>query len=144
MKKSFIALLVVGFQGAFSQQADIKRTVETFFEGIYARDTVKLKAVTAKELVMHSIHDKPSGSSLTVETRDAFLRSVVSVPKSVSYEEKLLSWNFQIDGNMAEVWTPYEFYINGAVVHTGVNSFQLFYDKGNWKIIYCADTRKRF
>ncbi|RZJ31583.1 MAG: nuclear transport factor 2 family protein [Flavobacterium sp.] len=143
MKKIVSALALICFQGAFSQQADIRQTIETFFEAFHARDTTKLKAVTANELVMHSINEKPTGSSLSVETRSEFLKSIASIPQSVRYEERLLSWNFQIDGNMAQVWTPYEFYVNGNIVHTGVDSFQLFYDKGNWKIIYIADTRKR-
>lgn len=138
-----LVLVFLGFQSVFSQQSDIKRTIDTFFEGRHTRDTLKLKAVTVKELVLHNINEKPSGSSLTVESREAFLRSVMAIPQSVNYEEKLLSWSFQIDGNLAQVWAPYEFYINGGLSHTGVYSFQLFYDKGNWKIIYCADTRKR-
>lgn len=143
MKKIILVLILAGFQTAFSQQTDIKRTIDTFFEGMHTSDTVKIKAVTVKEFIMHDINEKPSGSSLSVRNRDALLRAIMAVPESVTYEEKLLSWNFQIDGNLAQVWTPYEFYINGGLVHTGVNSFQLFYDKGNWKIMYCADTRKR-
>ena len=106
MKKAMLVLVFLGFQSVFSQQADIKRTIETFFEGVYARDTLKVKAVTAKELVMHNINEKPSGSTISVETRAAYLKSVMIVPKSVNYEEKILSWNFQIDGNLAQVWTP--------------------------------------
>lgn len=32
---------------------------------------------------------------------------------------------------------------NGNFSHCGVNSFQLFHDNGQWKIIYLIDTRQR-
>jgi len=59
------------------------------------------------------------------------------------WDERLLDYNIQVDGNMANVWTPYEFWFNGTFSHCGVNSFQLFNDNGNWKIIYLMDTRRK-
>ncbi len=44
---------------------------------------------------------------------------------------------------MANVWAPYEFYLNNDFSHCGVNSFQLFFDGIQWKIIYLIDTRRK-
>lgn len=143
MRKLLIALPLLLCQLSFSQEADVKQAVEKFFKAFHDRDTVAIRAVLADELVLHTITEKASGISLSVETREAFLKSLASIPKSIKYEEKLLLWNIQVDGKLAHVWTPYEFYINGNVVHTGVNSFQLYWKNGIWKIIYCADTRNR-
>ena len=51
--------------------------------------------------------------------------------------------DIKIDGNLASVWTPYEFYLDNNFSHCGVNSFQLFNNNGNWEIIYIVDTRKK-
>jgi hypothetical protein len=143
MRKFLLLLPLFVCQFGLSQESDVKAAVETFFSAFHERDTVAMKAVLANELVLHTVTEKASGINLQVETREAFLKAIASTPKSIKYEEKLLSWNIQIDGKLAHVWTPYEFYINGNVVHTGVNSFQLYWKNGSWKIIYCADTRNR-
>ena len=143
MRKCFFLLALPVLQPAFCQESDVKQAVESFFTAFHERDTVAMKAVLDNELVLHTVTEKASGISLSVETREAFLKSIASTPKSIKYEEKLLSWNIQVDGKLAHVWTPYEFYINGNIVHTGVNSFQLYWKNGVWKIIYCADTRNR-
>ena len=44
---------------------------------------------------------------------------------------------------MASVWTPYEFYFNGTFSHCGANSFQLFKEDNQWKIIFLVDIRRR-
>lgn len=143
MRKVIVMVALFYLQTGFAQESDVKQTIDTFFTAFHQRDTIAMKTVLADELVLHTVTEKASGINLTVETRDGFLKSIASTPKSIKYEEKLLSWNIQIDGKLAHVWTPYEFYLNGTVVHTGVNSFQLYWKNGQWKIIYCADTRNR-
>ena len=143
MRKVIVMIALFFFQTGIAQEYDVKQAVETFFTAFHERDTTAMKAVLADELILHTVTEKASGINLSVETRDGFLKSIASTPKSIKYEEKLLSWNIQIDGKLAHVWTPYEFYLNGTVVHTGVNSFQLYWKNGLWKIIYCADTRNR-
>ncbi len=143
MKKLVLLLLLFAAECMFSQEMAIRKTIETFFAAFHEQDTVKLKSILADEIVLHTITEKASGVTLSVETRNELLQSVASIPKSIKYEERLLSWDIKIDGKLAHVWTPYEFYINGNLVHSGVDSFQLFWDNGIWKIIYCADTRNR-
>ena len=48
-----------------------------------------------------------------------------------------------IEKSLASVWTPYKFYLNGKVSHTGTNSFQLVKTAEGWKIQYIIDTRRR-
>ena len=72
-----------------------------------------------------------------------FVKSIGSIPKDKTFEEKLLGFNIQVDGAMANAWTPYEFWFDGNFSHCGVNSFQLMKVKEDWKIIYLVDTRRR-
>ncbi|MFT3796746.1 nuclear transport factor 2 family protein [Flavobacterium sp.] len=143
MKKAILILFVLISHGILAQEAEVKKAIETFFEGFHQRDTVKMQSVFAKEMVLHSVGEKKEGAKLSVESVSQFSKSIASIPKDMSFEEKLLSWKIQIDGSLAHVWTPYEFYINGKLSHSGVNSFQLFKDKAGWKITYCIDTRRR-
>ena len=39
-----------------------------------------------------------------------------------------------VRGSFAQVWTPYVLHNNGAVVHCGINAFQMAKLEGGWKI----------
>mgnify|MGYP001950845491 CR=1 FL=1 len=118
----------------------IKNVINTFFEGMHASDTLKIKEVTGDNVILQTI----GKSGLKLDDFGKFLRNIASInPETTKIEEKILSFNIKIDGKMANAWTPYEFYVNAKFSHCGVNSFQLFHDNGTWKIIYLIDTRRR-
>ena len=83
------------------------------------------------------------GNKFSNESSKEFYISIATIPKDVVVEEKILSYNIQVDGTMAHVWTPYEFYMNGKLSHYGVNAFTLFKENEKWKIIYVIDTRRK-
>lgn len=142
MKKILIFLLFISFNG-FAQEANVRQAVAVFFEGFHARDTIKMKTAMTNEMVLQSVSESASGNKLETERVSEFLKSIATIPLSVKFEEKILSYEIKIDGAMAHVWAPYEFYVNGQLSHRGVNSFQLFNDGSIWKITYIIDTRRK-
>jgi hypothetical protein len=127
-----------------AQQQDVQKTIESFFEAFHQKDTIKLKLVCSDKLILQSISESVTkGNKLSEENIKEFYKSIASIPSSLKFEEKILNYNIQIDGSMAHVWTPYEFYLNDKLSHSGVNSFTLFKEKDSWKIIYLIDTRRK-
>lgn len=141
----YVCLLVVMLisQLGSAQEADVKKAIETFFDGFHKRDTIIMKSVFADGIVLHSVAEKKDGAVFSQESAAELCKSIAAIPKDFKFEEKLLSYNIQIDGSMAHVWTPYDFFTGGKLSHSGVNSFQLFKDKKGWKITYCIDTRRK-
>ena len=58
-------------------------------------------------------------------------------------DEKIKFEAIHIDGNLASVFTPYEFYYKGKFSHCGANSFQFVKQNNVWKIQYIIDTRRK-
>lgn len=142
MKKLMVILGLLFMQSIFAQEGDVKKTIQVFFEGMHNRDTLKIKSV-CKDIMLQSINETNKGTTLKKENTDDFFESIASIPVDMKIEERLLDYKIQIDGSLAHVWTPYEFYINGKLSHKGVNSFQLFKENDIWKIIYIVDTRRK-
>ena len=117
--------------------------VKTFFEGFHAKDTLKIKSVCHSEMKLQSIMEGKKGTKLVEEKSSEFLKSIVTFPKELKFEEKIVNYSIQIDGAMAHAWTPYEFYINGVISHSGVNAFTFFKENNIWKIIHIIDTRRK-
>lgn len=127
-----------------AQKQEIQKTIEYFFEGFHQKDTIKIKSVCADNIILQSISESlTKGNKLSDETAKEFYKSIASIPSSMKFQEKILSYTIQIDGTMAHVWAPYEFYLNDKLSHTGVNTFTLFKEKDSWKIIYLIDTRRK-
>ena len=138
----FILFLLLGFSGQ-AQKEDVQKTIETFFEGFHAKDTVKIKSTCSEKLILQSISESPKGNKFSEESPKEFYVSMATIPADVKFEERILSYHIQVDGTMANVWTPYEFYINGKFSHKGVNAFTLFKDATGWKIVHLIDTRRK-
>ncbi len=127
-----------------SEEEKVQRTVETFFEGFHARDSVVMKSVLAEEVVVQTIGKTKSGETkLHQENIHNVLRGIVSIPLETEFKEVIHDYKIRVDQNMANAWTPYSFFMNGEFSHCGVNNFQLFKKNGQWKIIYLIDTRRR-
>jgi hypothetical protein len=137
-----ILFLLLGFSGK-AQKEDVQKTIETFFEGFHAKDTVKIKSTCSEKLIVQSISESPKGNKFSEESPKEFYVSMATIPADVKFEERILSYHIQVDGTMANVWTPYEFYINGKFSHKGVNAFTLFKDATGWKIVHLIDTRRK-
>ncbi len=143
MKKIVTIFFVLLSVSINAQNIEVQKTIETFFEGFHAKDTTKLQSVCSNKIILQSIAEGTKGTKLSKESTKEFYISIATMPKEAVFLEKILSYNIQVDGTMAHVWTPYEFYMDGKLSHRGVNAFTLFKENDRWKIIYLIDTRRK-
>lgn len=140
----FLACFSVNAQQLQQEKEEVQKSIEVFFEGFHQKDTVKIQSVCSSKMILQSISESVSkGNKLSDETPSKFYKSIASIPQNSKFQEKILSYNIQIDGVMAHVWAPYEFYFNDKFSHSGVNTFTLFKENNVWKIIYLIDTRRK-
>lgn len=139
-----VFLLAASMYGQDSEVSEVERTIERFFNGFHEQDSVKIKATVDKDIVLQTIIRKNDGSNeVRTDSFHRFLRSIVSIPDSITFREEIKGFDIKIDGPMANAWTPYEFWLDDEFSHCGVNSFQLVKSKEGWKIIYLIDTRRK-
>lgn len=148
MKKSMILfILVFGFGSCFGQETDVKspvrQVVTTFFEGFHKGDTLLMRSVMAENTVMQTTFtDKEGNIRLTDGNANQLLMAIANRPSDQVWEERLLAYHVQMDGTLAHVWTPYEFWLNGTFSHCGANAFTLVKTSAGWKIIHLIDSRR--
>lgn len=148
MKRSLFTLIaVLCLSFTFVQTSDeeqVKQTIINFFEAFHKQDTLKLKTMAKGNIKMQSISiNKEGKTQISENDYYVFVKNIAGIPKDKTFEEKLLGFDIKVDGNMANAWTPYEFWYDGNFSHCGVNSFQLVKEEESWKIIYLVDTRRR-
>ena len=153
MKKSMIISFVVllfGMTGSVIAQAKtsdanerkaVLAAVQEFFDRMAANDIAgfervlipegrffSFRVIDGKE-VMRSRSNQESASGL--QGNKQILR------------ERMWDPEVRIHGSIANVWTPYDFWIDGKLSHCGVDSFDMVKVDGKWKIaggIYTVET----
>jgi len=147
MFRTIITTLLMSLVSIVNAQSiadeDIRKTIETFFEGFHKGDTILMKSVMIEKIIMQTAYTNKEGKDiLATDEPGKLVKAIGSRTADQKWDERILSYSIQVDGNMANAWTEYEFWFNDEFSHCGVNSFQLFNDGGTWKIIYLIDTRR--
>lgn len=140
MEKFLIFLLFLS-SFCFAQKTEndaIKESVENLFAGMKNADTVMIKSVFADNAILQTIM---KSDAVKTEKLQDFLSSFSKLSKNDA-DEKIKFEAIHVDGNLASVFTPYEFYYKGKFSHCGANSFQLVKQNNVWKIQYLIDTRR--
>ena len=135
----FFILMSFFIQAQTSEENLIKTAVNSLFDGMRTSDSVKINQAFSKTAILQTI--KKDGE-VKNENVKAFISSISKVQKG-ALDERITFSNILIDGSLASVWTPYEFYYQGKFSHCGVNSFQLVKTDNVWKIQYIIDTRRQ-
>ncbi|MBD0822536.1 nuclear transport factor 2 family protein [Aestuariibaculum marinum] len=141
----YLVLLITSMlYGQENDKMKAKYAVDTFFEGFHKGDTTLMKSVMMDNVILQTTFTNKEGNAVLVTDKpEKLLKAIATRTSDQKWDERLLDYNIQVDGTMANVWTPYEFWYNDTFSHCGVNNFQLFKDNGDWKIIYLIDTRRR-
>lgn len=130
-----ITLAMIGFS-TFAQESErsaILETVQKFFDSIETRDRELLESILVPDSLNISVRDLGNGeANFNVMSYDDVVSALTRPGRQAlerSWDETVL-----IQGNIAVVWTPYDFHIDGEFSHCGVDSFQLIKRDGRWLI----------
>jgi hypothetical protein len=146
--KKFIVFSLSFFclKNSFAQTAEdsVKQIVNQMFVAMKRSDVALFKASFTDSAFLQTIATDRNTGRMKIKNEDikAFAQTVGELPKD-SADERITFDVVRIDGDLASVWTPYQFYYNGRFSHCGVNSFQVVRLNGVWKIHYVIDTRRK-
>jgi|TARA_Y100000588_G_C14221338_1_gene911108 hypothetical protein len=121
---------------SFSQSDDraaILETVQKFFDSIEFRDRQLLESILVPNSLNISARELDDGEAqFNVMSYDEVVTALTRPGRNAkerSWDETVL-----IQGNIAVVWTPYDFHVDGVFSHCGIDSFQLIKQDGQWLI----------
>ncbi|RKT01557.1 nuclear transport factor 2 family protein [Chryseobacterium defluvii] len=139
-KVTLLLLLCSAF--CFGQQTpnqEVEKPIRNLFLAMKNADPELLKTVFAENAIFQTITKE--GAVKTDNVQD-FIATISKVSKN-DLDERITIEAVHTDGNLASVFTPYQFYYKGKFLHCGANSFQLVKQNNEWKIQYLIDTRRK-
>lgn len=137
-----VLALSVGAQSV-EETKSVMAPITQLFTGMNLGDSAMVHQAFVKNPTLASVSvDKSGVPNLRTENLSRFLNAI-GTPHADTWSEPIWDVKIQIDGNLAQVWSPYAFFIGKKFSHCGVDTFQLFKGAdGQWRIFYLADTRK--
>jgi ketosteroid isomerase-like protein len=143
----FLFFLLAQFQGraqSGDERAAVIATIQQMFDGMRAGDSAVVSSVFDPSARLQSAFISRDGKSMLATEATGKFAEAVGSPHEQVFDERIWSYDVNIDGNLATAWTEYTFFLGEKMSHCGVNAFQLFKSaEGGWKIIHIADTRRR-
>ena len=129
-------LTLVGAIFASSALADTSpiSPVQALFDGMREHNSEKILAQFTDNATLKRV--KPDGQIQQTDI-GKFATSIANHPKYL--DEQLLSVNIAVEGNLASVWTPFAFYIDGTLSHCGSNHFTVVKVQESWKLLDVID-----
>jgi hypothetical protein len=122
-------------QAPTPQEAPVLVPIDAMFDGMAARDAAAIKASALPEAELVLMRDgKPA--RMTIE---AFAEHIAK-PAATHIEERIHDPMVRIDHDLAMVWAPFEFLVDGKPDHCGTDLFALVRTDGKWLIASIADT----
>lgn len=147
MKNVLPLLLLVAFcragfcadpRPASTEQQAVLAPVEALFAGMAQRDAAAMRAPLL-----------PGGSMVLMRegkpvqmTFDDFATRVAK-PGTTPIEERIHHPLVRIDNDLAVVWAPFDFLVDGKIDHCGTDLFSLVRQNGRWLIASIADTGRK-
>jgi hypothetical protein len=142
-----VALCSVGFVHAQTVSQDeqlVNETINQLFKGMESGDSAKMRALFTSQVTMATVfRDKSNNPVLERESSIKDWLTSVATPHKEVYFEEIWNVKIQLDGDFAQAWCDYAFYLGNKFNHCGVDAFQLHKEKDGWKIFHIADTRRK-
>jgi len=133
-----MGLLTPSTRAATPDEQAVLLPINEMFDGMAKRDAAAIKAPTLPGGTMVLMRDgKP-----TQITFEAFAERV-GKPGKTQIEERIHDPLVRIDNDLAMVWAPFDFLVDGKVDHCGTDLFNLVRTDGKWLIASVADTGRK-
>ncbi len=145
MRYLFLLIIFSSLSASAQVEQSVMKPIHALFDAMKTGDSASIRKVFHPAAVLFTVVKDPTTNEpvLRKETLAEFLKAVGTPHKDV-YNE--LTWGEKvfIDGDFAQVWTDYAFFLNKTFNHCGVDAFQLIRNtKGEWLIYGLSDTRRK-
>jgi Putative lumazine-binding len=132
------ALLISKLHAETQDEKAVLAPINEMFDGMAKRDAAAIKKPLLPGGSMVLMRDgKPAQM-----TFEAFAEAV-GKPGKARIEERIHDPLVRIDNDLAVVWAPFDFLVDGKVDHCGTDLFNLVRTEGRWVIASIADTGRK-
>ena len=127
-------------QDDMAPDPDVVGTLQTVFDALETGDGALLRSVVAPEVVMHFAETRDGETTYGSATLDGLVERIESSPEPLI--ERMWDPEVRVDGALATIWAPYDFYAGSELSHCGTDAATMLRQAdGSWQIVALSWTR---
>ena len=127
-----VAAILAAALSATPDEAEVLAAVQSFFDSMTTKDVAAAEQVLAPEGRFFSVRVIDGKKVVRSSTNREYLDGLAEAKDD--WLERMWNPEVKIHGDLATVWAPYDFHVNGQFSHCGVDAFNLMRIDGLWKI----------
>ena len=131
----------LGHMPTDAEREAILAAVQGIFDALATGDGEILREIMHPDVLMHSVERAADGTrSSSTSTRDQLIARLEG--SEVVLTERMWDAEVRVSGDLAMVWTPYDFYVGEELSHCGADALLLTRnDDESWTIVALSWTR---
>lgn len=133
-----VALTASAHAAPTADEQAVLAPLQAFLGGIASGD----KAAMTAQALPDAMITRVGGGKVTQKAVHALI-DAMPAPSGRKLEERIRDPLIRIDEDLAIVWVPYDFLIDGKVDHCGTDVVELARRDGHWLISGLADTSRK-
>ena len=130
-----IVLVLAPLRAAAQSPSDrdaVLAALQVFFDTMTARDVEGARGILVPQGRFHVIDTSKPGSEPRSFANEEYLAQLQASKQAM--RERIWNPEVRVHGSIANVWTPYDFWIDGKLNQCGVDAFDLIKTDKGWKL----------
>ena len=125
-------------EGTPAERQAVLAAVDSFFSAMTRHDSLGSRAILLPGAMFYAVGP---GRAPGATPDTAYIRSIAGA--TVGLRERTWNPRVEVHGPIAEVWTRYDFHVDGKFSHCGIDDFSLVLTPTGWKIASATYTIER-
>lgn len=130
---------LAGYRPAAADREAILAPLQALFDALETGDADLLRSVVAPGVLMSFVETRDGATTRATVTLDQLAERITSSP--VPLIERMWDPVVVVEGDLAMIWTPYDFYAGEELSHCGVDAATLLRGDAGWTIVGLSWTR---
>jgi hypothetical protein len=130
---------LAAYRPSAQQAVEVEATLQSLFDALETGDADLLRSVTDPSLVMHFSETRDGETTFGSSTLDGLATRITA--SETPLIERMWDPVIVVNGSLATIWTPYDFYSGETFSHCGVDAANLMSGPDGWRIVALSWTR---
>ena len=129
-------------QSSHAEQDAVLKTMQAFFDTMTAKDVEGARKILQPQGRFHAMRMRDGKPDVRAFSNEEYFADLQASKQRM--RERIWNPEVRINGLIASVWAPYDFWLDGKFSHCGVDQFDFIKTEEGWKIaggVYSIETK---
>ena len=127
-----VAAGIVSAQSSSTEKDAVLKTVQAFFDTMSARDVEGARAILQPQGRFHAMRIRDGKPDVRAFSNEEYFADLQASKQKM--RERIWNPEVKVNGLIATLWAPYDFWLDGKYSHCGVDQFDFIKTEEGWKI----------